>query len=51
MDESTEQIVRNVTKNGITFFSVATKADGFLPDPVPRDYAWSFKIQKMDKRW
>jgi hypothetical protein len=51
MDESTELIVRNVSRNGITFICVATIADGFLPDPLPRDYAWSFTIRKIDKSW
>jgi alpha-L-fucosidase len=31
MDELTELIVSNVSKNGITFFSVAPKPDGSLP--------------------
>jgi alpha-L-fucosidase len=32
MDEITDIIVSNVSKNGITFFSVAPKADGSLPE-------------------
>jgi alpha-L-fucosidase len=32
MDELTELIVSNVAKNGLTFFSVAPKADGSLPE-------------------
>lgn len=32
MDELTELIVSNVSKNGITFFSVAPKPDGSLPE-------------------
>ncbi len=32
MDELTDLIVSNVSKNGITFFSVAPKADGALPE-------------------
>jgi alpha-L-fucosidase len=32
MDELTDLIVSNVAKNGLTFFSVAPKPDGTLPD-------------------
>jgi alpha-L-fucosidase len=32
MDELTDIIVSNVAKNGLTFFSVAPKADGSLPE-------------------
>ncbi len=32
MDELTELIVTNVSKNGLTFFSVAPKPDGSLPE-------------------
>ena len=49
MDELMDLIVSNVSKNGITYFSVAYKADGSLPDPLPCDYAWSFKIRIMDE--